>query len=102
MSEARTYYYMIEFILDNNIKDSWRDIMNDFKCEIEKLYDTGNLTFITTSKEYDKAWIIIKCGSESELLFLMEDLSILRNSIYQYTQLSMVESAHELPLVCLN
>lgn len=102
MSKEIVFHYMVEFVLDVEAKDIWPHLIEQLKEEIEILYDSGNLSFLSTAENKEKAWGIIKCSSESELLFLLDSLSIIHFCIYEYTELSLIESAHELPIVCLN
>jgi hypothetical protein len=93
---------MVEFTLDKDVKEMWTQLIDDFKFDLEKLYESGNLIFVSTAENKEKAWTIIKCGSESELLFLLDDFQIVHYCTYTYTELALVQSAHELPIVCLN
>ena len=102
MSKRKNCPFMVEIRLNAEVEQIWPVLDEQFKNQIEKYCESGQIYFLSSSKDYSRHWLALNCECRQDLLFLLDNLDIIKFSTYNYTEIAQVESTHELPVVCLN
>lgn len=95
-------HYLVEFdYFDPNIKDF--AILKEKQQEIIELFkSTNRIVSLSVSDDEAIMWVVIKAGSESELVFVLDSMDFPNHTDYEYFELNLHVSVNTFESYSLN
>jgi hypothetical protein len=85
------FLYMVEMTVPDYPTDDFFEIIPEHRSKVHELMLKDIIVSYSLAGDRSKLWVIIKAGSESELLMHIESLPLTKYLDYTYNELMFME-----------